>query len=191
MDVFTDFDYSAPEFDTAKAVDFILAQMPFENIYEGSESDVDMRFSGLDYLVSSMQAYHALMVNRKAKRLDLEARVKGVTRGIKYSLTIICLACILLLAVPATSFVALVLSFSAIAVGLMIIAPSLRLARAARGFVAQSDVHDTEVQAIKKELSSIYTQLTEFAEALSAQERDFLHVRSGESPDRPYVHVLH
>ena len=191
MDVFTDYDYSAPEFDTAKAVDFILAQKPFENIYEGSERYVDMRFSGLDYLVLSMRSYHSLMSKQQAKRLDLGARVKGVSRGIKFSLTIICLAYILLLAVPATSFVALVLSFAAIAAGVMIIAPSLRLARAARSFAAHSDVHDTEVQALKIEMSSIYEQLTEFADTFSAQEREFMHVRAGESRDKPYVRVLH
>ena len=191
MDVFTDYDYSAPEFDTAKAVDFILAQKPFENIYEGSERYVDMRFSGLDYLVLSMRSYHSLMSKQQAKRLDLEARVKGLSRGIKFSLVIICLACILLLAVPATSFVALVLSFAAIAASLMIIAPSLRLARAARSFAAHSDVHDSEVQALKKEMSSICTQLTDFAETLSAQDRELIHVRAGESRDKPYVRVLH
>ena len=191
MDIFTDYDYSALEFDTAKAVDFILAQKPFENIYEGSEGYVDMRFSGLDYLVSSMQTYHALMSERKAKRLDLEARVKGVGRGLKFSLTIVFLFCVFLLAVPATSLLAPVFSFAAIAAGLMIIAPSLRLARAARVFATHSDVHDTEVQTLKKEMSSIYEQLTDFADTLSAQERDLMHLRAGESLGRPYVRVLH
>jgi len=131
------------------------------------------------------------MAERQAKRLDLEARAQGVGRGLKFSLAMICLVCIFQLAVPAAPFSAFVFSFPAIAAGLMIIALSLRLARAARSFVAHSDVHDTEVQAIKKEMSSICTQLTDFAETLSAQERDLMHVRAGESPDKPYVRVLH
>ena len=54
---------------------------------------------------------------------------------------------------PIVSFVAIVALF-------IIIAPSLRFARAARSLAAHSDVHVTQTQELRKEVSSFYDELT-------------------------------